>query len=445
MGTRPACWCALALLGAAAVSGCEGQARKEDPAPKITAAADPSSGGESSVPDISFAEKADSANSSDASTGGATGATATLPAFESQILETEYYAEGCAWGDFDKDGHVDLLMGPFWYAGPAFDTRHEIETATVYAYGDPTRRHFMSFTHDFNADGWLDAMSIGYINTDARWYENPASPDGITEHWTEHAIFDGVGGEAPLLADLVGDAAPELVFAHEGRLGYACAANDPMAPWLFEPISEATGFDHGMGVGDVDADGLADIVEKRGWYRQLPGEPPAWQFHATDFSLGKSGGAHMPVLDVDGDGDNDVVTSLDGHGYGLYWFEQTQDGGEIGFVPHEILPPAPGGNNFSQLHAISTTDVNHDGLLDIVTGKRWWAHQGSDPGALEPAVIYWFELQRSASQLPRFIPRLVHDDSGVGLQVCATDLTGDGRVDIAASNKKGMSLHVQIP
>ena len=37
--------------------------------------------------------------------------------------------------------------------------------------------------------------------------------------------------------------------------------------------------------------------------------------------------------------------------------------------------------------------MNDDGIMDFVTGKRYFAHQGKDPGGLEPAVIYWFELQ----------------------------------------------------
>ena len=437
MAARPVRWCAFALLGAATAQGCQSQT------PKTEVLAAPEDAGESPTPDAASPQIIASADASRAQ--AIDGQAIRTTTFDSRILDTEYYAEGCAWGDFNRDGHVDLLMGPFWYPGPDFEVRHELEPAIVYDFGDPTRRHFMSFTHDFNADGWLDAMSIGYINTDARWYENPGDAQTIGAHWAQHSIFDGVGGEAPLLADLVGDAAPELVFAHEGRLGYASPTADPTAPWAFEPISEPMAFDHGLGVGDIDGDGLRDIVEKRGWYQQLAGSPPNWQFHPVDFSLGNAGGAHMPVMDIDGDGDSDVVSSLDGHGYGLYWFEQTQDGDDIHFVSHEILPPEPGGDNFSQLHAISMADINADGLLDLVTGKRWWAHQGSDPGALDPAVIYWFELQRPTGQLPRFIPHLVHDNSGVGLQVCAGDLTGDGHVDIAASNKKGMSLHVQLP
>lgn len=383
----------------------------------------------------------------DPPSGGAGGAvippeTPHTVSFESTRLRPEYYAEGCAFGDFNKDGHTDLLMGPLWYEGPGLVQARELEEAKVYGYSDRTRRHFMSFTHDFDGDGWLDAMSLGYIGTDARWYRNPGDPTKLDQHWEQHTVYQGVNGEAPLLAELVAGGGPELLFEANGRLGYAVPTADATAPWVFHPISNQ-GFIHGLGVGDIDGDTLNDVITKDGWHKQGTGTPPTWQFNPADFSLGQEGGGHMRVFDVDGDGDNDVVTSMNGHAYGLYWFEQTRNGGTSSFTPHEILSINPGADNFSQLHALDVADFNGDGLLDLVTGKRWWAHEERDPGALDPAVLYWFQLQRTPGQPPTFKPNLVHSDSGVGLQVCAGDLNGDGRADIAAANKKGLTLHLQ--
>ena len=49
---------------------------------------------------------------------------------------------------------------------------------------------------------------------------------------------------------------------------------------------------------------------------------PVWKHHPH--TLG-TGGAQMYAYDVDGDGDNDVITSLQAHGYGLAWFEHVND------------------------------------------------------------------------------------------------------------------------
>ena len=100
----------------------------------------------------------------------------------------------------------------------------------------------------------------------------------------------------------------------------------------------------------------------------------------------------------------------------------------------------------SQLHAIELVDMNGDGLMDILTGKRFWAHGpkgDAEPDA--PAVVYWFELQRDKDKGVQFVPHLIDDNSGVGTQVAATDLNGDGVPDVIVGNKKGSFLLLSQP
>jgi hypothetical protein len=152
---------------------------------------------------------------------------------------------------------------------------------------------------------------------------------------------------------------------------------------------------------------------------------------------------------VDGDGDNDVISSLAGHGYGLAWFEAKREGGDVKFTRHMILSDKQGekikDTQFSQLHAVDLYDMDGDGLKDIVTGKRWWAHgpQGdAEPNAA--AVVYWFRLTRDGGK-PEFAPHMIDDDSGVGTQVVACDLNGDKRGDVIVGNKKGQFVLIQQP
>ena len=42
-----------------------------------------------------------------------------------------------------------------------------------------------------------------------------------------------------------------------------------------------------------------------------------------------TGGGQMYAYDVNGDGLNDVITSLDAHGWGLAWYEQSRTGNKI--------------------------------------------------------------------------------------------------------------------
>jgi hypothetical protein len=201
-----------------------------------------------------------------------------------------------------------------------------------------------------------------------------------------------------------------------------------------------------MGVGDVNGDGRMDLMEKDGWWEQpssLQGDP-LWKFHAFDFTPGSHGGAQMYAYDVNGDGLNDVITSIAAHGFGLVWYEQVRKDGEITFNQHVILnteqkrAPNENGISFSELHAIDLVDMDGDGLKDIVTGKRFWSHgRTGDPDRNSSAVLYWFQLVRNADKTVKFIPHLIDDSSGVGTQVVAARINSKKLPDIVVANKRG--------
>ena len=159
----------------------------------------------------------------------------------------------------------------------------------------------------------------------------------------------------------------------------------------------------------------------------------------------------MLVTDADGDGLADIVTAWHCHHYGMVWWKQLRgSAGAITWQQHVILPPAPdlGSPAFrvSQMHALELVDMNGDGVKDILTGKRFWAHGPTgdkEPDA--PAVVFWFELRRDGKGGVAFVPHLVDDDSGVGTQVSAADLNGDGRADVVVANKKGIFVHLTQP
>lgn len=377
-------------------------------------------------------------------------------AFRRIVLTEEFQAEAAAIGDIDKDGKPDVVYGPFWYAGPEFHVRHPIYPAQVF---DPLKYsdNFMTAVADVDADGWPDVVVNEWPGQAVHWFCNPGK-DGLAADamWAKHLAHPVVDNESPAFADITGDGRPELVFHTGGVLGYATP--DPAAAkdrWTFHPCSEPEKwgrYQHGLGVGDVDGDGRRDLLMVGGWWRQPVDGGGPWKKQARAF--GDKGGAQIHAYDVDGDGDQDVITSLYGHGYGLSWYEQVTRDGAGDFVEHPILPATAeeslDGVQFSQLHAVELADMDGDGLRDIVSGKRFWAHgPKGDPDPDGAPVVYWFHLQRRADAQGdpaagvRFVPHRIDDASGVGTQIAVGDLDGDGRPDLVTGNKKGGFVFLQ--
>jgi hypothetical protein len=385
-----------------------------------------------------------------------------LHSFKKHQLTDQFWAEGANFGDFNQDGKNDIVYGPYWFEGPDFTKKHEYSPATQSfkrkksdgseetipgfegllgaknAYSD----NFFAFAHDFNNDKWPDILILGFPGEKSSWFENPKGRDG---HWQRHVSLDVTDNESPTFADLTGDGKPEIICSSKGAYGYAAPDwSDPSKPWTFHAISSNNNyhkFTHGMGYGDVNGDRRMDLLEKDGWWEQpasLSGDP-VWKKHPFKFG---TGGAHMFAYDVDGDGDNDVITSIAAHGYGLAWYENVKENDSITFKEHIFMNKEPRENKygvkFSQLHAIDLIDMDGDGLKDIVTGKRIWAH--GPTGDAEPnaaAVLYWFKLVRGPDKSVDFVPCLIDSDSGIGTQVVVGDVNGDKLPDVVVGNKKG--------
>lgn len=366
--------------------------------------------------------------------------------FVKHTLHRDFICEGANFGDFDRDGVTDVVAGAEWYEGPSFSVSHAIfprVLADPRGYSDC----FFEFVRDFDADGWDDVLVVGFPGNAANWYRNPGAPGGA---WTRYLAIDlPVDNESPEFTDITGDGVPELVHMSGGVFGWSTPGPDPTAPWTFHALSEPRGysaFTHGLGVGDLDGDGRADALEATGYFLQPVALDAGALFTRVDQPFG-AGGAQMKTLDVDGDGDLDVVSSIAAHGYGLAWYEQVARDPTPRFREHLIVPntePADdGGVIVHEPHALAVADIDGDGVSDIVTGERFWGHVPAGmPDFAAPARLYWFRTERQGNSVS-FRPTLIDDDSGVGTQLATGDANGDGRVDLVIANKKGAFVFIQ--
>lgn len=371
----------------------------------------------------------------------------TIDRFEVQALTEEYYSEGAAIGDLDGDGNADAIYGPHWYAGPDFREKFEIyppKPQNREGYAD----HFFVWAHDIDRDGFRDLLVAGFPGTAAYVYKNPGKQVRTAGPWSKHQVLDWVSNEAPQWLQVVGDATPELICTRDGFFGYATVDRDkPLEAWTFHPVSAQVAdkrFGHGLGAGDVNGDGLIDLIHAGGWLEQPPtlDDAKPWRQHDAKFSTAY-GGAEMFAYDVDGDGDNDIITSLAAHDYGLAWYEQREEGGERTFQRHDIVGKKPEDNRygvvFTELHSVQLADIDGDGLKDIVTGKTYYSHHKGSPMWDAGAVVYWFRLVRGPEGID-WVPYLAAEETGIGRQIALGDLQGDGLIDIAVGGMKGMHL-----
>lgn len=402
-----------------------------------------------------------------AAAGAATAVISTKPApltgkWQKQQLSRYFWAEGACAADVNGDGKTDVLSGPYWFEGPDFKATRTIyaDAQSFEAGGEKIAgfegelsgkngysENFLSYSADFNADGRPDYLVIGFPGKETFWYENPGKTEGP---WPRHTAIAVTDNESPMLADINGDKRPDLLCMSNGTIGYATSdPANPTAVWKWNAITKEDKkayqrYTHGIGHGDINGDDRTDILEAKGWWEQpadWDGTSP-WKRHDAPFAT--KGGAQMFGYDVNADGRNDVITSLDAHGFGLAWFEQKADGS---WVRHLLtdMPEEKGstGVAFSQPHGIDLADINGDGTMDIVTGKRFWAHgPKGDPEPNEPAVLYAFLLTRKDGTAT-YTAEIIDDNSGIGCQVMAADVNGDKKPDIVVGNKKGCFVHIQ--
>lgn len=353
-----------------------------------------------------------------------------MPVKWRKVLIADERYESAGVFDVDGDGVLDIVSGAYWYKGPDFKKAYKI--ADVKAYGE-YYDDFSTIPMDIDGDGRLDYITGGWWGNTLRWMQNPGKPG---EPWTEHVIAEVGNVETTRAWDIDGDGELEII------------PNTPNGPVrIFKLNRDASGkpdgtfrqhiaYDqpqgHGLGCGDIAGNGRMDIVLGKGWL-ECPAKPMSepWIFH-DDFSVGRwDGSVPILVVDVNGDGVNDLIIG-GAHNYGLDWWEHLIEGGKHKWQKHPIDPFN------AQYHDLQWADIDGDGKMELITGKRHRAHCGNDPGEFDDLGIYYFKWtgEGFVKQVIDYGP--IRQATGCGIAFAMADLRGTGRLDLVAPGKDGL-------
>ena len=398
-------------------------------------------------------------------------------------LDDAYHTEGASVADINNDGLNDIVTGHYWYEAPAW-TRHTIRAPLQDAVSIPKLSDhikiymetsgksdiwskayplaFFSFHDDVNKDGWVDVIAVDITSAGVYWFENPQGAEG---EWQQHLIMNFTRNESPVFMDVLGTGKPQVITGAaqnadaSGKL-YAVEFPDE-GGYVIHTIDAgnegrntgATLPNHGLGVGDINGDGLQDVVfgsgegffdkdgndaprqsfDEGGWYEQQIAEEGtrSWKWHIIDPMVSLS---QIQVMDVNGDGKNDLVSGM-GHGRGVFWFEQMDDDKWVGHIIDDT---------YTQPHATEMADIDGDGIADLITGKTPLAHLGlKDQDEFGTPWIYWYKIIKSEDGTTRFERHLIDDSVGVGRQITVADINNDGLLDIASGTRHGVHIFLQ--
>jgi hypothetical protein len=346
-----------------------------------------------------------------------------------RISEETYEAAGIF--DVNNDGIADIISGAWWYEGPDYTKRHKIrDVQPVDDYYDD----FSNIPLDINGDGWTDYVTGAWFGAALRWHENPGDPD---KEWNVHIIDECGNIERACAWDVDGDGTLEIVPNTPGgplaifklKIGQDGKGTGEFTKHIVRDEPQG----HGLGGGDIAGNGRCDLVLNSGWL-EAPADPygEEWTWH-PEFKLFDSASTPIIVADVTGNGLGDIIVG-GGHEYGLTWLEQKRSGDSRTWVPHPIDPFN------SQYHDMMWIDVDGDGMNELVTGTRYRAHCGNDPGADDDVGIYYFKWNGEA-----FSKQVIeHGPAGVatgcGIYFAMADLTGNGLPDLVAPGKDCLYL-----
>jgi hypothetical protein len=330
--------------------------------------------------------------------------------------------------DIDGDGHLDVLGAArdaddiAWWENTAGDgsswTEHTVDAEFDGAYD--------VYADDVDGDGDLDVLGAAFDADDIAWWENTAG-DGSS--WTEHTVDAAFDAAASVYAaDVDGDGDPDVLGAARNahdiawwenetihRSAHYPAPGDVTVDAYFDGANSVYGADVD-GDGDLDVLGAAYYADDITWWENAAGDGSAWTEHTVDGAF--DGAASVYAVDVDGDGDMDVLGAA-AIADDIAWWENTAGDGS-GWSEHSV------DTDFDGPYDVYAADVDGDGDVDVLSAAwytddiAWWENTAGDGSA-------WSEHS-------------VDTDFDAAFHIHAADVDGDGDLDVVGAAYKGNDI-----
>jgi len=359
--------------------------------------------------------------------------------FRHRLIDSEL--PGSSWGqtaiaDVDGDGELDFITGRsrgeiLWYRQESPDRWARC------TLGKSSPSDVGGIALDVDGDGRIDFVTGG------AWYRNPGKADA---ELFERIVFDAdlAGVHDVVAADVDGDGRADiLTMSDKNNLRWYRIPGDPRRPWQRHDIGPSV--HAGIGVGDVDGDGDVDVVRSNLWFENADGRGTRW-IPRENIPFGNPGkpfplATHCVVLDMDGDGDSDLVmTENEIKGGRIGWLENVDSRGGAWRL-HEL----PRGDEALRgaYHSLIVADFDNDGDADIFS-----CEMEGIPGDRPPR---WFLWENADGKGGKFVEHVVLDTNLGGHLAVAADLDGDGDLDIISKlwrprpdNANGGRNHVDL-